>query len=358
MKHNNCCCKESCKDKCICGNLFVSGSEFIQNSLNVNGPTELKDVRSRNNFVSGDMNIGGNTILHDVNILGRTISIGKSILPEILNEEIITRRIFNENRLFNHGRGFFYNNLFVGGNTTTGGRIFTSGNLLTGDSQFTRLNSFRGNLIDFGITPEDILNFLNDINPPLDSSTSSLSKSKLTHNGENHEELIDKSILRLIPDFAKEHPQFEKIKPIFNIKENSSNLQTNKLSAPIDSFGILDLGINFGQLTFDINNSLYIGIGPSIQILPLITLFPSYFLTDINVNRDANIDGSVNVSGDCNMNADNHVSGDIYLGGEIIYTNEENITLSDKLNSINNKLNYLANKLGLSPDELNEFMNL
>ena len=58
------------------------------------------------------------------------------------------------------------------------------------------------------------------------------------------------------------------------------------------------------------------------------------------------------------MNADNHVSGDIYLGGEIIYTNEENKTLSDKLNSINNKLNYLANKLGLTPDELNEFMNL
>ncbi len=377
----------------INGNLEVNGSTLIKCNLDVNGTSFLKEVRSRNTFTENNSYVSGNlevkkdiksdnikinknievegvgllknmrvyetaeiknlntdtlTNTSDMNILKNLNVYGESNLKKIINEEINTEKIFNKENLFNFGRGFFYNNMFVGGNITNGGRIFTSGNLITGDSQFTRLNSFRGNLINFGLTPEEILNFLNDLNNtetlPLNMSLKSV----------NQEEKNKSKILNLIPDFAKEHPQFEKIIPIFDINQNQNNNNKGLMqkSSLINPFGLLDLNIDFGQLTFDINNSIYIGIGPSIQILPLITLFPSYFLTDINVNSNANINGDIYNYGNTN------VSNNIYLGGDIIYTNEDNKTLSEKLDSINNKLNYIANKLGLTPEELIEFNNL
>ncbi len=349
MYINNHCAKE------INGDLIVCGSELIKNNLEVVGPTILGDVRSRNSIVENNSYIYKNLeVKKDIksdNLESNNIKVNQNIEVEGIGlmknlriYETAEIKNLNTDTLTNTSDMNVFKDLNIFGLSNTQ-------DISNNKNIYTRYNSFRGSLIDLGLNPLEILDYLNDIfnnNTPIPLLMS-------TNNQEKKTTSISNPILNLIPDVAKTHPQFEKIVPIFDIKQNNNKSNEPMLMASStlnNPFDLLNLGIGFNELTFDINNSIYIGIGPAIQILPFITLFPSYFLTDINVNGNTNVDGDIYNYGNTN------VSNNIYLGGDIIYTNEENKKLSDKLNSINNKLNYLANKMGLTPEELSEFMNL
>ncbi len=308
--YNNC----SCCNKCIKGDLIVKGSEYIDNNLNVKGFSNFESINSKNNYISNILNVSGESNLNKVNINKELIVKKESTFTNIKSEELLTNQIINKKKHHNFGKSYFYDDLFAHGNLTCGENIYSSENLLSGKSQFTHSSSFRGHLNDFNIRPHEVLLILNN----LKSKNYDLS---ITANN-NHEE---HTIFDLLPDYALKHNKFDKIRPIFTInkEENINNL-----------YGLSDLNIDYEHASFDICNSIHVGLGPSIQILPSIHLFPSYFLTDIQI--------------------DNHIK----LGGDIIFTNENNKKLSEKIKSIDNKLNYLAKKIGLTQSELNEFMNL
>ncbi len=335
---DNTCVKE------IHGNLEVCGSTLIEGNLEVEGTSFFKESRSRNTFTENNSSIGGDLDvkkkiksdsleINNVKVNQNIEVNGIGLMQNLAVYETTETNILNNLQEMN-----VLNDINIYGLTNTN-------DILNDQNMYTRLNSLRGSLFDLGENPFNLLN--------LSKKPSINSMSKINENKEK-KEINSNSVLNLIPDIAKNHPKFEKIIPIFDINQNTNSNEPMLMkasAAPLNPFGLWDFGFQ-NQLTFDINNSVYIGIGPALQILPFITLFPSYFLTDINVNNNASIDGDIYNYGNTN------VSNNIYLGGDIIYTNEDNKSLSEKLNSVNNKLKYLANKIGLSPEELNEFLNL